>query len=316
MQNKAEKICNSNATRTTELAAVAFGFFDGVHIGHQSLIKKLLEISKQNGYKSVVYTFSNHPMSVIGKSIPPMIYTAEERLKVLNGLGADQVCMVPFTEKLAQITYEDFMENLTKTIPIAQIVIGYNYRMGKNAMGNTERLIELGKRMGFGVSIVEPLLFEGKPVSSTRIRQCLQIGDLTHAEEMLGRKYSFTGKVVFGKQLGSKIGWPTVNIEYKEHKAMVPDGVYVTNVLVGGKKYNAITNIGVRPTVSLGEKRNIETHILDFHEKIYNQDIEIVILDKIREEKDFLSLDELCKQIKKDESTARKMFSTNGIDNR
>ncbi len=316
MQYKAEKICDGNAIKTNELVAVAFGFFDGVHIGHQSLIRKLLEISEQNSYKSVVYTFSNHPMSVIGRSIPPMIYTADERLKVLNGLGADQVCMVPFTEKLADTTYQDFMENLMKIIPIAQIVIGYNYRMGKNAMGNTERLIELGNRMGFEVSVVEPLLFMGEPVSSTRIRQCLQIGDLSHAEEMLGRKYSFTGKVISGRQLGRKIGWPTVNIEYKEHKAMVPDGVYVTNVLVSGKKYNAITNIGVRPTVSIGDKRNIETHILDFDEKIYNQDIEIVILDKIREEKDFFSLDELCKQIKKDENTARKMFSTNGIDNR
>ena len=303
-----------NSTRANDIpenplprgAAVAFGFFDGLHLGHQQLMQRLFEISDANTYTSIVYTFSNHPLSVLGNGHPPMLFTPEEKWQALHAYGVEHVCMVPFTREIAETEYDIFIKNLMRTIPIHDIVIGFNYRMGKDRAGTPERLAVLGKALGFSVHVVEPVIYQGGPISSTRIRECIQAGDLKDANNMLGRPYAVCGNVGNGCRLGSRIGFPTANIPYSPDKVIVPNGVYVTEACIGQTTYMAVTNVGRRPTVSDQGNITIEAHLLDFCGDIYGKTIEIRFLDKLREERAFDSIAELRSQISRDILQARK----------
>ncbi len=294
-------------------AAVAFGFFDGLHLGHQRLMDCLFEIARENCYTSMVYTFSNHPFSVLGKGHPAMLFTPEEKWHALRAYGAEHVYMVPFTKELSRTAYGRFIMNLMRSIPIREVVIGFDYRMGKNAEGTPEKLRELGGELGFTVHVVEPVMYGGLPISSTRIRECVQAGNLKDARDMLGRPYSVSGKVAKGRRLGSGLGFPTANLAFAPEKALVPGGVYATQTVVDGRAYASVTNVGVCPTVNARTNVGIETHLLDFEGNIYDKTVEVLFLEKLRDEQAFESIEELGAQIGRDVKKAGKIFaSTNG----
>lgn len=289
---------------------MAFGFFDGLHLGHRRLMDRLFAIARENRYTSMVYTFSNHPLSVLGKGHPAMLFTPEEKWRALRACGAEHVCMVPFTKELSRTAYDRFLENLMVTIPIREVVIGFNYRMGRDAEGTPEKITALGAKLGFSVHVVEPVMYRGIPISSTRIRECVQAGSLADARIMLGRSYSVCGKVSKGRRLGSDLGFPTANLMFAPDKAMVPGGVYATWTVVDGRAYASVTNVGICPTVGARAEVGIETHLLDFTGNIYEKTVEVRFLDRLRDEKAFGSVEELGAQIDRDVKNAGKIFAS------
>jgi riboflavin kinase/FMN adenylyltransferase len=283
-------------------AVVALGMFDGVHLGHRALITRLLEEAKRLRAVPVVFTFSNHPLEVLGGNVR-MISGIRERNMMLRSLGAEEVESVPFTREMAHLSTEQFIDLLSEKWSVRGLVVGYNYTCGDRGTGTPETLREIGGERGFSVSVVDPVLFEGEPVSSTRIREAVERGDVTLAEALLKRRYTLTGTVVQNKRIGRRIGFPTANIEADLRRVIPADGVYATFAFVGGVVYRAVTNIGTNPTVQ-GTRLTIETHILDFNADIYGQQLTIAFRKRLRGEAMFDSLDALKEQIRLDVEAA------------
>ena len=281
-----------------EPAVVALGMFDGVHLGHRALMTRLLEEAKRLSAMPAVYTFSNHPLEVLGGNVR-MLSTVDERNALLLSLGARAVESVPFTREMAHLSTEQFIDLLAEKWDVRGLVVGYNYICGDWGAGTPEMLREIGSRRGFSVSVVEPVLLEGEPVSSTRIREAVERGDITLANRLLKRRYTLSGTVVQNKRIGSRIGFPTANIDANPKRAIPADGVYATFASVEGGMYRAVTNIGTNPTVN-GEKLTIETHLIDFHADIYGQPLSILFRKRMRGELMFDSLDALKEQIRLD----------------
>ena len=283
-------------------AVVALGMFDGVHLGHRALITRLLEEAKRLRAVPVVFTFSNHPLEVLGGNVR-MISGIRERNMMLRSLGAEEVESVPFTREMAHLSTEQFIDLLNEKWNVRGLVVGYNYTCGDRGTGTPETLREIGSVRGFSVSVVEPVLFEGESVSSTRIREAVERGDVSLAETLLKRRYTLTGTVVQNKRIGRRIGFPTANIEADLRRVIPDDGVYATIAFVGGVVYRAVTNIGTNPTVH-GSRLTIETHLLDFNADIYGQQLTIAFRKRLRGEAMFDSLDALKEQIRLDVEAA------------
>ena len=285
-----------------EPAVVALGMFDGVHLGHRALITRLLEEAKRLRAVPVVYTFSNHPLEVLGGSVR-LLSGIRERNMMLRSLGAEEVESVPFTREMAHLSTEQFIDLLAEKWNVRGLVVGYNYTCGDRGTGTPETLREIGNARGFSVSVVEPVLCEGELVSSTRIREAVERGDMSLAERLLKRRYTLSGTVVQNKRIGRRIGFPTANIEQDPKRAIPPDGVYATFAFVGGAAYRAVTNIGTNPSVH-GDKLTIETHLIDFNADIYGQQLTIAFRKRLRGEAMFDSLDALKEQIRLDVEAA------------
>lgn len=283
-------------------AVVALGMFDGVHLGHRALITRLLEEAKRLRAVPVVFTFSNHPLEVLGGNVR-MISGIRERNMMLRSLGAEEVESVPFTREMAHLSTEQFIDLLNEKWNVRGLVVGYNYTCGDRGTGTPETLREIGSVRGFSVSVVDPVLFEGESVSSTRIREAVERGDVSLAETLLKRRYTLTGTVVQNKRIGRRIGFPTANIEADLRRVIPADGVYATFAFVGGVVYRAVTNIGTNPTVH-GSRLTIETHLLDFNADIYGQQLTIAFRKRLRGEAMFDSLDALKEQIRLDVEAA------------
>ena len=283
---------------TYEPAVIALGMFDGVHLGHRALMSRLQEEAKLLHAIPAVYTFSNHPLEVLGGSVR-LLSGIRERNMLLRSLGAEELESVPFTREMASLSPEAFVDLLSAKWDVRGLVVGYNYTCGDRGAGTPETLREIGKRRGFSVSVVEPVLLEGEPVSSTRIRDAVERGDITLANRLLKRRYTLSGTVVQNKRIGSRIGFPTANIDANPKRAIPADGVYATFASVDGGMYRAVTNIGTNPTVN-GEKLTIETHLIDFHADIYGQPLSILFRKRMRGELMFDSLDALKEQIRLD----------------
>jgi len=281
-----------------EPAVIALGMFDGVHLGHRALMTRLLEEAKRLRAVPVVFTFSNHPLEILGGSVR-LLSGIRDRNMMLRSLGAQVVESVPFTREMAALSPEQFVDLLAEKWNVRGLVVGYNYTCGDRGAGTPETLSEIGKTRGFSVSVVEPVLFEGEPVSSTRIREAVERGDVSLAEKLLKRRYTLTGNVVQNKRIGTRIGFPTANIEADAKRAIPADGVYATFAFVSGGVYRAVTNIGTNPTVH-GEKRTIETHLIDFSADIYGQPLSIAFRKRLRGEAMFDSLEALKEQIRLD----------------
>ena len=281
-----------------EPAVIALGMFDGVHLGHRALMSRLQEEAKLLHAIPAVYTFSNHPLEVLGGSVR-LLSGIRERNMLLRSLGAEELESVPFTREMASLSPEAFVDLLSAKWDVRGLVVGYNYTCGDRGAGTPETLREIGKRRGFSVSVVEPVLLEGEPVSSTRIREAVERGDITLANRLLKRRYTLSGTVVQNKRIGSRIGFPTANIDANPKRAIPADGVYATFASVDGGMYRAVTNIGTNPTVN-GEKLTIETHLIDFHADIYGQPLSILFRKRMRGELMFDSLDALKEQIRLD----------------
>lgn len=276
---------------------VTVGFFDGVHIGHRRVLRALCE---KGGADAAVVTFWPHPRVVLQQDARDLrlLSSYEDKKEVMHSMGIDNVQCLEFTRELSSMTAEEFLrEYLIGRMGCTSLVLGHDNRFGSDGLSTFE-VASLAKGMGIDVVVVPPCVVDDISVSSTRIRICLADGDVAMAERMLGQRYSIEGIVVPGNKMGRTIGFPTANMDLSfPLKAVPANGVYATEVVVDGKSYRAMTNIGVRPTLGEGGSRLIETNIFDFDEDIYGVEIKVQFIAKVREEKKFPSLEELARQL-------------------
>ena len=280
---------------------MALGNFDGVHKGHQQLINKAVRAAQRLGIKSAVFTFSNHPKSMLpgNKEVKNIIYQ-EEKIALIEKLGVDYLFNIKFTKEIQTMDPVDFIRKLLYgKLMAAETFCGFNYRFGYKAAGNIKLLREEGKRLGIRVNVIEPVIIDGEVVSSTLIRSLIRSGDVDECAKYLGRNYDIGGEVVVGNRLGKKLGFPTSNIMIDETMVTPPNGVYITYCIYNGIKYPSVTNVGVKPTVGT-YKKNMETHIFNFNKELYGKHIKIEFLKMTRDEVKFDSVDELSAQIARD----------------
>ncbi len=282
----------------TEPCVVALGNFDGIHLGHQAIIKKAVNDARGEGLKSAVFTFSNHPRNLLKKEkvVKGILYT-EDKLSIIEKLGVDYVFNISFTEKIMNMEPVDFIHDLLlDKLKAREVMCGFNYRFGRMAQGDVNLLIKEGMENNFGVHITQPFRVDGRIVSSSLIREEIKAGNFIECEKLLGRTYAVKGEVVIGNKIGRTIGFPTCNINIDESMASPPNGVYITRCIYDGVTYPSITNVGTKPTI--GEyARNIETHIFKFDKQLYGSEIKVEFIEKMRDELKFDSLEELKKQI-------------------
>lgn len=287
--------------KNVESTVVALGNFDGVHKGHQALIQRAVKTAENEGLKSAVFTFANHPKNVnAGEMVVKNILYFDEKAKVIESLGVDYLFNIPFDETIKNMDAIDFIDNiLLGKFKMRQAYCGFNYRFGHKALGTPEVLMHEGIQKGFGIHVLEPFSIEENLVSSTFIRNLIADGRVELCEKYMGRHYTIEGEVVVGNRIGRTIGFPTSNLIIDENMVTPANGVYVTYCIYNGEKYPSITNVGVKPTI--GEyKKNVETHIFNFDKQLYGKKIRIEFLEKMRDEKRFTDVEELSKQITKD----------------
>lgn len=298
--------------RINGFTGVGLGNFDGLHIGHMSLISTLINESRLNGLKSIVYTFTKHPESILRKKLfTPLITTVGKKIELLADTPLDYLYFDEFDENYSRMRAETFVkEVLVGRLKAKLAVAGFNYHFGYKCEGDAKLLKELGKKYGFRVIIIPPLKVDDAVVSSTLIRSKIFKGDMDQVFKLLGRHFSITGEVRDGRRVGSRIGFPTANIHPENYLILPQNGVYVTKTLLDGNLYESVTNIGMNPTFGENTTVCVETHILDFSGNIYNKNIEVFFLTKIRGEKKFASKEELIDQITKDVVFARNFFGS------
>jgi len=289
-----------------EETVVALGNFDGVHKGHQELIRRTVNSAIGTNLKSAVFTFSNHPKNLLaGKQVVKNILYCDEKVKILGDLGVDYVVSIPFDETIRDMEPERFiMELLVKKLRMKEAYCGFNYRFGRNGEGTPETLMKVGLANGFGIHVLEPYMVRGQIVSSTIIRNFISSGQVDQCLAFMGHYYSLRGKVIMGNRFGRTLGFPTLNISIDEDMVCPADGVYVTYCNYDGIRYPSVTNVGVRPTVCNTRARNMETHIFNFNKEIYGEEVRVEFLEMLRPEIMFRNVEELAVQIKKDCLTA------------
>jgi riboflavin kinase/FMN adenylyltransferase len=289
---------------------VAIGFFDGVHLGHQQILRQTINDARHQEANVLVITFDQHPNTVVAPArVPPLIYSLPQKLRVLGSLGADLLWLIHFDKRFSELSGGDFVRGLALDFaPLRSICVGANFVFGHKRSGNVELLRALGTELNFAVHGMAAVALDGKAVSSTRIRERILAGDLDAAGQMLGRTYSLSGKVVPGDHLGQQLGFPTANVEI-DGFALPPNGVYAVHAEVGGKRFRAVLNIGCRPTLQQPTPQlRVEAHLLDFVGDLYGQELEIIFGEKLREEMRFNSLAELRAQIAQDILAAQLRF--------
>ncbi|MBE7629420.1 bifunctional riboflavin kinase/FAD synthetase [Tenacibaculum piscium] len=292
--------------KPTQKTIVTIGTFDGVHIGHQKIIRELVAEAKDFDKKSVLLTFFPHPRMVLQKDATiKLINTIDERAEHLEKLGLDYLIIHPFSKEFSTLTALDFVQNiLVKQFNTSKLIIGYDHHFGKNREGNITQLTEYSHLYDFTVEEIPAQDIDQVSVSSTKIRKNLADGHLKTANNYLGYPFSLSGKVVQGKQLGGKIGFPTANIEIPESYKLIPKkGVYVVSAIIQNNTVFGMMNIGNRPTVH-GKNQTIEIHFFDFKTDLYHQNITVELLYFLREEQKFDSLNDLVIQLEKDKNTS------------
>lgn len=279
---------------------VTVGTFDGVHLGHQQIFRRMKEEAEKLGGETVVVTFYPHPRLVIHPDSKNLkfINSQDKKLEIIESTGIDNLVIIPFTREFSHLSSLEFVRRyLVEGIGVEKLVVGYDHHFGKDRLGSFIELRGLGKMMGFEVEEVEAQLIDGIAVSSTKIRQALQEGNLRLANRLLGYDYSISGKVVYGNRLGRTIGFPTANIELDDSLKLISAvGVYACKVEWNGRIYKGMGNIGYRPTIQPGDL-TIEVHIFEFDEEIYGDRIIIYFLDRIRDEKRFENIAALREQL-------------------
>ena len=297
--------------KAAKKSIVTIGTFDGVHIGHKLILEKLIQNAKERDCESVVLTFFPHPRMVLQESSDvKLINTIEEKSELIGKIGIENLIIHPFDQKFSRLTAEEFVKTiLVDLLNIKKIIIGYDHRFGRNRTANIDDLIVYGKQYDFEVEQISAQEINDNAVSSTKIRNAILAGNISLANKYLGYNYTFSGEVVKGKQLGRTIGFPTANIQIKESYKLIPkNGVYIVKSNYDGNTIFGMMNIGNRPTVN-GEHQTIEINFFDFNKDIYNKIISIEILDFIREEQKFDSLDSLKSQLNKDQQTSLSYIS-------
>lgn len=291
--------------------ALSIGVFDGVHGGHQALVKRMLDEARTRGLTGGIVTFHPHPRTVIRPDQPfEYLESLEHRVELLRACGVDFVSVLQFTSELQQVSAEDFCRLLVEEARVRLIVVGADFRLGRGGEGTVERLAEIGREQGFEVLPVGLLDHgtESAPISSTRIRNALAGGEMEDVQALLGRPFSLRGPVLHGDERGRTIGFPTLNVGVSADRALPPNGVYVTRAYLPAGIFNAVTNIGTRPTFE-GTARRVETHVFDFEGDLYGQVVTIELLHRLRAEQKFAGIDALVAQIKVDAAAAREWLA-------
>ncbi len=300
----------SALTKKYSRSVVALGMFDGVHLGHASVIRHAVDVAKKIGGTSIVFTFSNHPLTVIApENAPLMIGSKNLRREIFSELGVDVLIEIQFTKELSKKSPEEFLELLQEKIAPAYVVTGPNYTFGRFGRGNGRLLLREGENYGFKAEVCQSFTVDRKIVSSTRIRALIAAGDLTSANQLLGRNFTYAGKVVNGDKRGRKIGFPTANLEIDDGRAMLPNGAYIVRVKVRENFYKGIANVGDNPTFKVARRR-LEVFIDDFSENIYGEEIFVSFIEKLRDEKTFANVEELKAQLNDDLQVMRNHFNT------
>ena len=292
---------------TKSRSVLALGMFDGVHVAHQALIAQAAGAAWALDAQTVAFTFTDAPGKLLHLPVTNLS-TPAQRTAWLMEAGADRVDMVDFTQDFADLSPEGFVDFLQQRYDIAALAAGFNYTFGKYGAGTAKTLQELGAEHGFQVIIAEPVLVDGEPVSSTRIRALVNEGRMEAARVLLGRPYTLTGAVASARHIGRTLGYPTANLETEE-QLLPPDGVYATLALVGGRERPAVTNVGRNPTVA-GQSRTVETYILDEDLALYGSELSVAFLARLREERTFPSREALSEQIGRDVQAAKKLLDS------
>jgi len=305
-----EIITDINTPIKLNRPVITIGTFDGVHVGHQAILRELLSQARSRGGDSVVVTFHPHPRLALGQQVY-LLNTRDEKRAIFEASGISHLVEIPFNLEFSKISADGFIKLIAKTLHPELLVIGYDHGFGHNRSGGLEQLYHQGKALGFGVVQVDELVVGKKKISSSVVRWLLQQGSVNEAAELLGNYYEVTGHVVRGNQIGKLIGYPTANLYIEDPNKLIPSmGVYASFILLNGRKYQGMTNIGLRPTIN-AHKLTIETNIFDFDEDIYYETITVQLVKRIRNEKKFGNLDLLKTQLKSDGEAALAILQAN-----
>lgn len=292
---------------------VTIGNFDGIHLGHKSIISRAKTLANEIDGETVVFTLWPHPRVVLNKEVTDLKFLTliDEKIEVLEKTGIDHLIIFPFTKEFSNVTYQDFVVDfILDKIKTKRIIVGYNHHFGKNREGNFESLKKLAKEYGFFAEQKNPEILDGVSISSSEIRKALQKGKIKSANKFLGYNYFLKGKVVEGKKLGRSIGFPTANIQIDGGLKLIPqEGVYAVKVQVENDFYGGMMNIGVKPTVDYTGDQTIEVNLFDFNEDIYNKTIRIEMIERLRDEKKFNNIAELKDQLILDKNIASKVLT-------
>lgn len=290
---------------------VTIGTYDGVHLGHQKIIRRIIDKARETDGKSILITFDIHPRKVLRGDAVPLLNTLEEKVTLLREVGLDFLLVIPFNTEFALKSALEFIQHyLIDSLNIREIVIGHDHQFGNRREGNIDLLKKILLPLGRIVTEISAEEIHEVVVSSSKIRHSLAQGDIGLAKELLGYAYFVQGEVVLGNQLGRTLGYPTANIEVKNTDKLIPaNGVYAVEIVYSGKVYNGMMNIGFRPTLANSVNRVLEVHIFDFNKDLYGETIKVNFLRKVREEVKFVDLASLQKQLALDENTIRGLFS-------
>ena len=291
--------------------AITIGTFDGVHIGHRKILERLINNAKVLELKSTVLTFFPHPRMVLQKDVSiKLLNTIDEKIKIMEELGIDYLIVHPFTKEFSRLSATQFVRDiLVNDLKTKKIIIGYDHRFGRNRNANINDLMAFGNALDFEVEEISAQEVDDVSVSSTKIRKALEEGDMKTANMYLGYNYMLTGSIVKGKGLGRKLNFPTANLSIPEEYKLIPkNGVYVVSSVMDNKTVFGMMNIGFNPTVE-GKTKSIEINFFDFDQDLYGKKIQIDIIDRIRDEKKFNSLEGLQAQLKKDRETSLSIIS-------
>ncbi|MDD4600942.1 MAG: bifunctional riboflavin kinase/FAD synthetase [Negativicutes bacterium] len=298
-------------TKRFPKTAIVLGTFDGVHLGHQKIISRAIELAKAMEGTCVVFTFSNHPLSVVApERCPQRIATPDDKAEVLESLGVDVLLNIQFTHDFARLSPEEFLRQLAENLNPKYVVVGPNYSFGYKSAGTPELLKEAEQRFGFKAEIMEAFDIEGTIVSSTLIRQLITAGKVADAAKILGRPFKLEGQVIKGEQRGRTLGYPTANIAILPDFVVPVDGVYAVKVHTPCNIYTGIANIGTNPTFN-GRKRQIEVYLFNYTGDLYDKTIGVEFFEYIRGEKKFSTSEHLVDQIRQDIQVSQEYFCNN-----
>ncbi|WP_203295351.1 bifunctional riboflavin kinase/FAD synthetase [Luteirhabdus pelagi] len=304
----------ASAYQNERSSVVTIGTFDGVHIGHTAILKRLAETAQANDLDSVLLTFFPHPRMVLQQNSDlKLLNTLDEKKELLSKTGLDHLVIHPFTKQFSRLTAVEYVRDfLVNKLKAKKIIIGYDHRFGRNRTADINDLKEFGETYGFQVEEINAQELDEVAVSSTKIRKALESGDITTANKYLNYPYMITGTVVKGKAIGRTLDYPTANLKPSETYKLIPqNGVYVTQASINGEKTIGITSIGTNPTVG-GKKKTIETYFLDFDGDLYEKNLKLEFLTHIRDEETFDSKEDLKEAIQQDEAFARDYLEQNG----
>ncbi len=288
---------------------LTIGVFDGVHLGHKHLISQLVGQARQQNLLSGLVTFRQHPQEVLSPQTRlPFLTDLPQRTNLLKNEGVEAIVILPFTHELAQLSAHQFASLLKKYLKMRGLVVGPDFALGRNREGNPDVLRTLGQDMNFTVTVAPPLMINGEVVSSTAIRKALADGDMKRVHNLVGHPFSLHGRVITGASRGSGLGFPTANLDIDQRQALPAEGVYATRAYIDDQAYLSMTNIGKRPTFG-GNERTVEAYILNYHGDLYGHELKIDIIDRLRNEKKFDSIEELKSQITEDIKQGRAILN-------